>query len=744
MGEEPSEMTSGIVSKTTVQETTREAWSDQLYRYAQDMHELMGQHSRLQSLYQAVLKSQGRANLSHDLLLVGIRDGRTPYLVTDGNGIITRVHACTEPLLGESGLDLRGVPLMQLAPKSQRKDLETLLAQLCNLNGNSAILQCQIELFDGREIDSIRSFDALIVPLETYAQVEFFWLLHPHTSAATDSMHALQQFKLLDDNAQGLLLTNASGIIYATNPAFTQISGYEASAAIGQNPRMLSAGRHDPAFYESFWSELTTLGSWSGEFFNRRKGGQIYPEWKTVKAVKNMAGETLAYLSVFVDNSHNRHDNEELSRLAYRDALTGLPNRRLLEDRLAQAINLAQREGTGLSLFFIDLDRFKPINDKFGHEVGDLVLQEIGRRLKKSVRQGDTVARLGGDEFVILLQSAVRSEEVQCIANTILSRLSEPVSAGEHQLLVGASIGCARFPQDGSDISALLKHADSAMYAAKRFGGNHFCFHESEGDHSAMANLGLNLWHALERNEMHLVYQPQVTASGQLRGCEALLRWTHPTLGMIEPSTFIPIAETNGAILPLGDWVLETACCQLQLWRTAGLPRMSVSVNVSSRQLRDPGFANRVCHILLATGTPPQLLELEITETEALRCETDATQCLKPLRAMGVKIAIDDFGTGYSSLSRMQSLPVDRLKIDQSFVRDLGNSPNARAISQCFVSVAMAMGMEVIAEGVETKEQHQVLLSQGCHLIQGYFTGRPMKADALLDWYSQIQPTMPH
>lgn len=707
------------------------AQQSQLFRYAQDLQELIDQHGKLQQRYQAVLQSQGRANLSNDLLLSSIRYGRTPYLVTDGSGVITQVNASTEPMLGESGLDLCGVPLMQLAPRNQRQRVAALLSQLAN-DSDAAILHCQLNLFDGKEIDSISNFDVLIVPLPAYGQLEYFWLLNSCSKDELKHDAGLQQFELLVDSKNGLLVTDADNKICAVNSAFTRITGYEASEVMGRDPSLLSAGRHDSAFYQAFWIELIEAGSWSGEFFNRRKNGQIYPDWKTVKVVKNAVGATVAYLSVFADSSHQHSETEQLSRLAYHDALTGLPNRRLLDDRMVHAISQAQRDGAGLSLLFIDLDRFKPINDDLGHEVGDRVLQEIGLRLKKSIRQCDTAARVGGDEFVVLLQSAVRPEDIETIATTLLSKLSEPIVAGEHQLLIGASIGCARYPQDGLDSVSLLKHADSAMYAAKRFGGNHFCLHEPEGDHAVLANLGLDLWRAIDRHEMHLMYQPQVTADGHLRGCEALLRWTHPTLGAVSPSTFIPIAETNGAILPLGDWVLETACLQLRQWQKAGLTDLTLSVNVSSRQLHDPEFVERVHQSLLASGVAPQALELEITETEALKCGEGGQRYLEPLRALGVKLAIDDFGTGYSSLSRLKTLTVDRLKIDQSFVRDLATSPGARAISQCFVSMGLAMGMEVVAEGVETTEQFHVLTSQGCHLIQGYLTGYPMTAAELL------------
>ena len=709
---------------------------NQLYRYAQDLHELIDQHGNLQARYQSVLQSQGRAS-NNDLLLVGLREGDTPCLTTDSAGLITHVNTGAEQLLGETDANFQGTSITELAPHGQRPSMQALLAHLASPQCDGAAELHQMNWFDSVEIDSIRCFEVLLVPFQRFCHQEVFWLLQPHQPAAMSEVARLQTFALLHNSTHGLLLMDAQRTICAANAAATQITGYGAHELLGNTPHLLSSERHDGAFYQSFWTELLSRGSWSGELFNRRKSGQIYPEWKTAKLVKNPQGQTVAYMAAFADSAQHDSSTEQLSRLAYHDALTGLPNRRLLDDRLAQAFNQAQRDGTGMSVLFIDLDRFKPINDQLGHEVGDLLLQEIAKRLKKSVRQGDTAARVGGDEFVILLQSAVRREDVVNIINKVLSRLSQPITAGAHQLLVGASIGCARYPQDSTDVATLLKHADSAMYAAKRFGGNHFCFFEPEGEHNALANLGQDLWRALERQELHVLYQPQVTATGQLRGCEALLRWQHPTLGEVSPLTFIPIAEANGAILSLGDWVLDTACHQLRQWQQVGLTHMTLSVNVSSRQLRDPDFAQRVCQTLLRTGVAPGALELEITESEAMQSSADGQQRLAPLRALGVKIAVDDFGTGYSNLSRLQTMPVDRLKIDQSFVRDLAASANARAISQCFVSMGTAMGMEVIAEGVETPEQHQVLLDQGCHLIQGYFTGRPMTGEALAAKFNQ-------
>ncbi len=709
---------------------------DQLFRYATDLQELIEQHSKLQQRHQSALQSLGRTSLSRDLWMLQLLEGETPYLITDAAGNITQVSANTEPLLGESGMHWSGLPILNLAPNKQRASLSTLLEQLRATTHNAAIEMRQINFFDGRDFDSVTCFDVLIVPLKTYAQMEYFWLLRPTNSGNVDDVSRLRSFQLFHHSSKGMLMTDAQDRICDVNTALSKITGFESDEMIGNTPRLFSSGRHDIAFYKAFWGGLIDEGSWSGEFFNRRKNGQIYPEWITVKVVKNALGTTLAYLALLTDSSHH-NDTEELAHLANHDALTGLPNRRLLEDRMTQSLKLAHRNGTAMSLIYIDLDRFKPVNDTLGHAVGDSVLQEVARRLSTSVRQGDTAARVGGDEFVILLQSAGKTQDIQEIVVDVLTALTVPIVVGDNQLVIGASIGCARYPKDATDTATLLQYADEAMYAAKSCGGNHFCFHDADGNHSALANLGLTLWHAVVHQELHLVYQPQVTHDGYLRGCEALLRWTHPVLGNVPPATFIPVAETNGAILPIGDWVLETACRQLQQWRQAGLHRITMSVNVSARQLSNPDFVRRVEEILSQTDTDPQDLELEITESEALGAESDGHHYLLPLQALGIKLAIDDFGTGFSSLSRLQFLPVSCLKIDQSFVRDLPTCEKAQAISQCFINMALALGMDVIAEGVETPEQHQTLIDQGCPLIQGYLTGRPMTPDALLACYGR-------
>lgn len=459
-----------------------EAMRSQLFRYAQDLQELIDQHGILQQRYQAVLQAQGRAGLNNDLLLRSIRAGGTPYLSTNRQGDITHVSLDNAAWLGPDAQSLCGLPLLDLCPHQHRASLNELLTQLASPQRNSALELRQFEFFDGNSTDSTRCFDVLVVPIKAFDQFETLWLLHPHQPDCQDDLSIVLQFDLLQDSNKGMLIADTSGTICSTNAAFSHISGYSASEVVGHNAHMLSSGRHGISFYRTFWNELAQRGSWDGEFFNRRKNGQIYPEWKTVKAIQTAAGAFICFLSVFTDSSHQASDVEHLSHLAYHDALTGLPNRRLLEDRLKQALSNAERENAGLTLFFIDLDAFKPINDTYGHETGDLVLQEIGQRLKRSIRQGDTAARVGGDEFVVLLQKTVDAKDVKAIATTLLTHLHEPIAAAERQFSLDASIGCARYPQDGQDSLTLLKNADSAMYAAKRSIGSNFCFFDEQND----------------------------------------------------------------------------------------------------------------------------------------------------------------------------------------------------------------------------------------------------------------------
>lgn len=721
-----------------------EALQRQLFIYAQDLRDLMEQQTQLQRRYQLVLQSQGRASQSSDVLLGAIPKTIDAYFVTDSQGEIVRASPGAQRALAPGGPDLQGKFIWQFIHGSHLEIVTALLAKFVGVGATGALEQRKLVLLDNAMPRAI-IYDALVMPVRRLDRLEITWLLSPEVQSGLSALEIQKLMLMSSDCSEALVITDANGLVRSVNPAFSSITGYSGADVIGENPRILSSGRQDADFYRSFWAYLIDAGSWTGEFFNRKKNGHIYTEWKTVHAVKNEKNETVSYISAMLDITHRDSDAQQLSDMAYHDSLTGLPNRRLLEDHLTQAISTASRDGSHFCVMYIDLNKFKPINDEFGHQVGDMVLREVSARLQATVRHSDVVARVGGDEFVILLQDPVNDEDAYSIASSVLSALGAPIPlADEKALSIGVSIGGARYPADGEDVATLLKNADAAMYGAKRFGLD-FSFFDTGTSVHPVPDLGFDIWHALEHQQLHLLYQPQVTPDGshQLRGCEVLLRWKHPLYGDVLPLTFIPIAERNGAIVALGYWVLQTACQQLSQWQSGGLRDLTLSVNISSRQLQDAQFTARLGEILLAHPITPGTLELEISEADAMQYLQDGRSRLSQLKEMAVEIAIDDFGSGYSNLSRLSALPIRRLKIDQSFVRDLAQSSEARAISSCFIGIAIAMGMEVTAGGVESEAQMDILASQGCNLVQGYLTGKPMPADALLEWSKANGPLAP-
>ena len=465
-----------------------------------------------------------------------------------------------------------------------------------------------------------------------------------------------------------------------------------------------------------------------------RANGSGFPvEYRSHPMYKD--GELVGSVVTFVDISAHKLAEAELHRLAYYDNLTGLPNRPLFSDRLHQAVADAKRRGVYVAVMLLDLDRFKVINDTMGHEAGDRLLQEIAMRLKNGVREGDTVARLGGDEFALVLAGMPDMHVVSHLAQNVLSRFAAPITIEGREVFTGASIGVALYPTDTTDIESLLKFADSAMYHAKESGRNNYQFYSQEMTTNVQARLGLetDLRHALERNEFFLHYQPQVDAAhGRITGVEALLRWRNGSGAIISPAQFIPLAEETGLIVPIGDWVLETACRQLKRWHDTGYAELTMSVNVASRQFREPLFGQGVARIFAATRVLPSAIELEITESLLLENNEETRRTLDQIKVLGATLAIDDFGTGYSSLSYLKRFPLDRVKIDQSFVRDLGTDPDDLAIVRAIVALSRSLKLDVIAEGVETEEQLALLRSEGCDEYQGYLFARPMDADSVL------------
>ena len=549
---------------------------------------------------------------------------------------------------------------------------------------------------------------------------------------------------------EGMVVTDANSIILRVNQAFTEITGYSAEEVLGETPRILKSGRHDSAFYSAMWASIKTAGAWQGEIWNRRKDGEVYPEWLTITAVSGDAGEISNYVATLTDITLRKAAADEIEHLAFYDSLTKLPNRRLLLDRLNQALVSSARSKRQGSLFFIDLDNFKILNDTLGHDKGDQLLEQVAQRLVTCVREGDTVARLGGDEFVVMLTDLSENLEeagaqTETVGEKILDTLNQPYQLGGVEHLSTPSIGVTLFRSPHKSEDELLKRADLAMYQAKAAGRNTLRFFDPEMQTAvtARASLEADLRQAVRANQFVLYYQAQMSDTGQLTGAEALVRWQHPERGLVAPVEFIPLAEETGLIVPLGHWVLNAACDQLVAWAAnPDSASLTLAVNVSSRQFRHPDFVDQVAAVLDHSGADPHRLKLELTESLLLDDVEDTIAKMTSLRARGVGFALDDFGTGYSSLAYLKRLPLDQLKIDQSFVRDVLTDPNDAAIARTVVALAKSLGLGVIAEGVETEAQRDFLATSGCFSYQGFFFNRPAPI-AQFDQFVQRTKAMP-
>ncbi|WP_184414875.1 EAL domain-containing protein [Rhodocyclus tenuis] len=542
--------------------------------------------------------------------------------------------------------------------------------------------------------------------------------------------------KVFDNSPDAIVICNAEGAILSTNQAFTQITGYSGAEVIGRSPRSLGAGAADEDFHRRLEESLNERGRWAGEVWDRRKDGEAYPAWMTVNAVIDRdSGRRTHLVGIFSDISERKQAEERIHYLAHHDALTGLPNRLSLEARLEQSCSESRRRHSHVGVLFIDLDRFKVINDTLGHHIGDLLLIEVSRRLSGAVRESDIVARLGGDEFIIVLPGLNSPDDAASVALKIVAALNEPVLAGSHELHTSPSIGISVCPDDGEEPEQILRNADTAMYHAKALGRNNFQFYAEEMNRNAHETLELErrLRQALTRAEFSLDYQPVLnTSSRQVVGVEALLRWRPDGGEAVPPARFIPIAEETGLIVALGNWVLRTATRQLREWIDAGLPPVRVAVNVSAHQLRRSDFSEQVAAALADSGLPATLLELEITESAVMKEPEAARVILERLRSMGVRLAIDDFGTGYSSLAYLKRFPIDHLKIDRSFVTDIEHDANDAAIAVSTIALAHSLGIGVVAEGVESEAQFALLAVHDCDEVQGYLFSRPLPAEAAL------------
>lgn len=599
-----------------------------------------------------------------------------------------------------------------------------------------------IGVTNGTELLGLVSFAEIMSNIEASNIGELQNALQVRDRALSTSRRNLRLAeRVIDNTLEGVMITDPRGRILSVNPAFTAITGYTEAEVIGETPRVLSSGLHDESFYLNMWRALSANGNWQGEIWNRRSNGELLPEYLSITAIHDENGQVSHYAGMFNDITRLKESEESLRNMAYRDPLTNLPNRRLLDDRLDMAIAQAHRHGTLIGVILIDLDHFKHVNDSLGHAAGDELLIQLAQRITRCVRENDTVARLGGDEFVVVLSEPESADSVRQTAERIIETIRNPLAINDRDLVQTCSLGISVYPENGVDRDTLLKHADAAMYAIKSNGRDGLCeyapvAHIHSSDH---LTLMLNLRQALDNGEMELYYQPVMDNFGQLAGAEALLRWNHPEHGFISPDDFIPLAEDSGLIIPIGDFALRQATEQLASWHAQNMILPEVSINVSGRQLRDHNFIDRVRKTLEQNRIAPTQLVFELTESVLMDKITGAR--LQDLKNLGVSLALDDFGTGYAALIYLRRFPLDRLKIDRSFVNDMLDAPSDAAIVSALIALTKKLRMQVVAEGVETNSQFEALRNYECGLYQGFLFAPALPAAEFEAQF--LAPTVP-
>ncbi|MDV7338613.1 EAL domain-containing protein [Terasakiella sp. A23] len=587
---------------------------------------------------------------------------------------------------------------------------------------------------DKGEVIGLISFSSILSSLQFEYVRRINTILEERSHALIQSQNSLHlAHKIIEASLDGIIIVNQQGKIEYVNPTFTEVTGYSADEAIGKTPTLLKSGRHGDDYYSDMWSKLSEDGYWQGEIWNRRKNGELYPEWLTITAIKNDQGEIYQYAGIFCDISERKSQENEIRRLAYFDELTKLPNRRLFGDRLQMAIARAKRHDERLAVMFVDLDHFKKINDTLGHNTGDALLVEAAERLVHCTRGEDTVARLGGDEFILMFPDIASIEEVTKVADRIVESFSQPFVIDDKKLFVTSSLGLSIFPDDGEKAEILIKNADAAMYRSKDEGRSTFNLFNPSFTELGMRQLTVEsaLRGAIKNNEFQLYFQPQAKAQdGTLIAAEALLRWHNDEIGEIGPAEFIPIAEEIGMNIQIGEWVLDQACAQLKEWQMQNHPPIIIAINISPEQITDTSFPKLVEETLKKYDISGACLEIEITEGSFINQPELVRTNLYALKNIGVRIAIDDFGTGYSNLAYLRKLPIDHLKIDQSFIHEMFQEKGNRQLVSTIINMSQSLGMQSVAEGVETKKQAEFLNEGGCSILQGYLLSKPEPAES--------------
>ncbi len=647
------------------------------------------------------------------------------FWVTDMQGRLLEANRAYADISGYTVQELQGMHISQLEATEKPEDTRAHIDKI--MREGSDRFETKHRRKDGVVLD----IEVVVTRMQEEKKLFVF------SRDISERKRAEQELRIAAaafETHDAILITDVNSNIVRVNKAFTEITGYSAEEVLGKNPRMMSSGRQDKEFYAAMWQQISRTGSWAGEIWDRRKNGDIYPKWLTITAVKDGAGVVTQYVAIFSDITARKMAEEEIRNLAFYDALTQLPNRRLFQDRLYAALQASARHDDHGALLFIDLDRFKLLNDTLGHDYGDLLLVEVAQRIKSCVREIDTVARLGGDEFVVLLEGTGTDREdasrkAGLVAEKIREALARAYVLKGHEHYSSPSIGISLFHDGEETMDELVKHADAAMYQAKNAGRNTVRFYDPslQKDLETRATLENDLRRAIDNHELQLYYQIQVDRQHRPVGAEGLLRWIHPQRGMVSPAQFIPVAEDSSLILEIGDWVLETVCTQLAVWDSdARMRQLTLAMNVSANQFRMHGFVEQVTAMLRKHGVEPGRLKLELTEGVVLNDIDDVTAKMSALRTLGVKLSLDDFGTGYSSLSYLKRLPLDQLKIDQSFVRDIASDPGDAGMVRSIIDMAKNFKHEVIAEGVETEAQLVFLEQNGCMVYQGYFFGKPV------------------
>lgn len=645
----------------------------------------------------------------------------------DLDGLVTSWNPAAENILGWSSQEVIGQPLPSILPENQ--------SEFTKLHG----LVTHGQSFSGMEVVRLKkdnsSFFARVSAAPLYDEagdICGYLAALDDISERKRADNELRKLSLaVEQSPVVVVITDLNADIEYVNPKFTEITGYSLDEVRGRNPRLLQSGEMSAGVYRNLWQTLLSGKDWHGELHNKRKDGSLYWERVTISSLRNEQGEITHYIGVNEDITSQKNYEQRLEHQATHDDLTGLANRMLFKDRLDQAINYSHRSKRIVAVLLLDLDRFKLVNDSLGHSLGDEVLCLVGRRLQELLRETDTVARFGGDEFAVLLTEVAELDDVQAIATKILRAVAVPNFIDGREITLTASIGISVYNQDNYDSITLIRNADIAMYQSKSF-GDQATFYSDGMSNQLLETLELEgaLRQAQERGEFQLYYQPKVDLkTGRTIGCEALLRWQHPRLGMISPGQFIPLAEDTGLIVSIGTWALKEACRQNVAWQAAGLPPLCVAVNLSARQFRQDNLVAQISDILHDSGLDPALLELELTESMVINDPLGAVQTLSHLKDLGVSLSLDDFGTGYSSLNYLRRFPVDTLKIDQSFIRDITVDSSGASVVTSIIDIAHNLNLTAIAEGVETSEQLDFLRANNCDSVQGYYYSKPLPPD---------------